>query len=210
MTYDDIVGQVMESVGTRDRVQIERAISATMEALGERLDPVDAGMVAEGLPHELAEPLRRHHDVHADFDVGDLYRRISSLAGIRLGLATEEAQVICRVVAQAASREALAHLRHLPMEFAVLFGPRPGGATAPHRATPPGAGRTLATGRPGSMHPVSESAPHRTHDESVASAANPHADSKISSSQGMTQERDDQDLAAGKAGSERPLSQGKS
>ena len=64
---------------------------------------------------------------------------------------------------------------------------------------------TLAAARPGSHHPLSEARPDRAHRESVARADNPHGDTKLSSSPGLTQEREDDSLARGHPGSHRPL-----
>jgi hypothetical protein len=70
---------------------------------------------------------------------------------------------------------------------------------------PPGAGMTLATGRPGSQHPVSEAHPETAQERSVVNAENPHAETKLSSSRGTTQERRAETLATGAPGSHRPL-----
>jgi hypothetical protein len=70
----------------------------------------------------------------------------------------------------------------------------------------PGRG-TLAEGRPGSHHPLSEARPERAHSHSVVRADNPHGDTKLSSAVGFTQEREQETLAAGHPGSDRPLSE---
>lgn len=60
-------------------------------------------------------------------------------------------------------------------------------------------GHTLADGKPGSRHPLSEANPSHGQSHSVAESANPHADTKLSSSKGTTQEREKEDLAEGKS-----------
>lgn len=45
--------------------------------------------------------------------------------------------------------------------------------------------------------------------ESVAKSENPHADTKLSSSHGLTQEREHDTLAEGRPGSKHPLSEAK-
>jgi hypothetical protein len=74
------------------------------------------------------------------------------------------------------------------------------------RTVDPGRGTTLATGRPGSRHPVSEAHEDRAHTESIARSDDPHGDTKLSSSRGLTQERLRETLAEGRPGPEHPVS----
>jgi hypothetical protein len=57
---------------------------------------------------------------------------------------------------------------------------------------------TLATGRPGSRHPLSESPPPAGHTHSAARSDDPHAETKLSSARGLTQERHDESLSTGR------------
>jgi hypothetical protein len=113
-------------------------------------------------------------------------------------------------LADALSEDVLTRLRrHMPGDMGQLFTPpraMTSTAAEPHGKHAPGPGSTLADGRPGSRHPLSEANP--AHRDSVARSENPHADTKLSSSAGMTQERVSDTLATGKPGSHRPLSEG--
>lgn len=60
----------------------------------------------------------------------------------------------------------------------------------------PGGTRPLSEARPGSRHPVSEAAPKDAQQHSVAED-NPHGDTKLSSTDGLTQEREHETLAEG-------------
>lgn len=98
---------------------------------------------------------------------------------------------------------------HFPALYAELFAPRPRAGEPPphvHRAQP-SVGATLATGRPGSLHPLSEGRPDQGHSHSVARSASPHEDTKLSTSRGSTQERLGETLAEGRPGPSRPLSE---
>jgi hypothetical protein len=53
---------------------------------------------------------------------------------------------------------------------------------------------------------VSESSAERAQQHSLAAATNPHDDSKVSSTAGMTQEQIGESLATGHPGSDKPLS----
>ncbi len=58
---------------------------------------------------------------------------------------------------------------------------------------------TVASSRPGSTHPLSESAPPAGHTHSVARNPSPHEETKLSASKGLTQERFDETLGTGRA-----------
>ncbi len=88
------------------------------------------------------------------------------------------------------------------MEDRAFAVPKPRGFMAASRGT-------LAEGRPGSAHPLSEARPERAQSQSVARADNPHGDTKLSSATGLTQEREGETLATGHLGSNRPLSERK-
>ncbi len=62
----------------------------------------------------------------------------------------------------------------------------------------PGSRRSLSTAAPGSEHPLSEAHGALEQHHSVAEA-NPHADTKLSSAAGLTQEREHESLARGRA-----------
>jgi hypothetical protein len=104
-------------------------------------------------------------------------------------------------------RRSLVH--HLPAALGVLFALPEPSPPAAHRPSsrPAGHPRTVAEGHTGSNRPLSESAPERAHAHSVAKNPNPHADTKVSSSEGPTQEREDETLASGRP-ARRPLSEG--
>jgi hypothetical protein len=63
--------------------------------------------------------------------------------------------------------------------------------------------RTLSEGKPGSRHPLSEARLDRAQSNSVARADEPHADTKLSSARGLTQERLHETLAVGRPGPKR-------
>jgi hypothetical protein len=63
-------------------------------------------------------------------------------------------------------------------------------------------GHTLATGRPGSRHPLSEAAPSAGQSDSVVANGNPHGDRKLSSAPDTAVA---DTLADGRPGSGAPL-----
>lgn len=96
--------------------------------------------------------------------VQELHYRLARRLGIEPGRAVEVAQIVCHAIAARLDLEHRAQLlSRLPGELRPLFEPPPSltvtTAAEPHLA---GTGHTLADGRPGSAHPLSESRPpHR-------------------------------------------------
>jgi hypothetical protein len=144
---------------------------------------------------------------HQDFDLAELHARVARREGVRLGLAVEHTGVVCQAVAEALSPAALYRLREaLPEPMGALFSPRAPGERFEHVHLDP-SHHTLAEGRPGSQHPLAETRVERAQTDSVVRADNPHEDTKLSSATGLTQEREQETLAAGHPGSSRPLSE---
>jgi uncharacterized protein (DUF2267 family) len=214
MDHEHFVRETMERGGFGSAEQAERAIEATLATIGHRLDAGEAEAVARELPAAYAQVLRASR-YERDFDVDELFRRVARREGIDVGFAREHAEVVCQIVGESLSDEGLALLRrHLPPPIAELFAPREAvepPEPAPHRtiARAPAPRTTLAEGREGSRHPVSEARPERGHAHSVARSADPHGDTKLSSSRGTTQERMHETLAEGAPpGPKRPVSGG--
>jgi uncharacterized protein (DUF2267 family) len=193
--------------------QAERVLVATLGALGQRLVAEEADALANELPAELAEPLRRASYVH-DFEPDELYERVARREGTSIGFAREHAEVVCQLLAEAVSPDVLLRLRkHLGAPWAELFVRRPPSTPPAHvvhrePSAPPRPRTTLSEGHPGSRHPVSVSRLDRAQTHSVARSDDPHGDTKLSSSHGLTQERQHDTLAEGQPGRKRPISEG--
>ncbi len=205
MTHDEFLSHVADRTGLPGLEAAERTVRAVLETLGERLSWPLIQAVAEDLPAPLAASLRGVTP-HQDFNLAEFHARVASRAGVRPGLAVEHTGVVCQLVAEALTPGSLHRLREaLPAPMSVLFTSREPDAPFEHVHLDPSR-RTLAEGRPGSQHPLSEAQPERAHSQSVARADNPHGDTKLSSSTGLTQEREEETLAAGHPGSDRPVS----
>src|SRR4029079_2041283 len=113
---------------------------------------------------------------------GALLARVSCPERVLRATAVEWVQAVCQSLYEALDTERRQLLaRRLPDEWAALLASAPRAPESDEpRGTLPGHGHTLATGRPGSRHPLSESAPRSGQAESVA-AENPHGDGKLSS-----------------------------
>ena len=188
--------------------QAEAAITATLDALGAALLPSERRTFAEVLGSDLASVVLASHAPKATLDTEGFYRRVQRHEAVRAGRAREHAQIVCHALAELLPPETTQLLtRRLPWLEPLLgaddLAPPPPSPEVLRRKDP---ANTLATGSPGSHRPLSTARPDRGQSESVAASENPHGATKLSSSHGLTQEREHETLATGHPGSKRPLS----
>lgn len=206
MIYERLLQEVAARAGLSSREATESAVAATLETLGERLLPLDASFVASELTEPLARMVRSRSSP-GEFDLPDFYARVARREGVAPGFGREHATVVCQALAELLPEETSFHLRQrLPGGFAELLQPRPELARPAHLHPIETRPSTLSSGRPGSQRPLSEASSDRAQVDSVARSGNPHAATKLSSTTGMSTERDHRTLAEGHAGSDRPLS----
>jgi uncharacterized protein (DUF2267 family) len=184
--YAELVEEVRRRTGIADAGRADRALVSVASVIGAALSEADADALAENLPSPLAERLRSGSGGAMLSDAHELYERVSSRAGTTPGLALEETQVILRLLAEIAQYEALQRARkHLPADVAALLWPRETPTEPPPRERIAEAPRvvheTLASGRPGSRHPLSEADHGNAQLHSVTRESNPHGDRKLSS-----------------------------
>ena len=210
MLYQDFFDQVMSRAGFDRRADGERAIAAVLETLGACLGAREREALAGELAEALRAPLTRHEPA-GGFDRAELFSRVALRENVALGFAIEHTEVVCELIAEALPDGALDVLRaEVGAELAALFVRR----ASPRLPHPPPHRHPLAVdapdmslsgGRPASFQPLSEARPEDGQTHSVARESNPHADSKLSSSPGLTQERLGESLAAGRVGSKHPI-----
>jgi uncharacterized protein (DUF2267 family) len=154
-----ILDEVMWRAGLFDRNAAGTALDATLESLGERLTAPDAVRLAEALSPQLAAALHRLAR-HTASSTSALYARIAVAEAVSPSVAVEHAQATCRALANALDADARALLEHrLPPDWAALFvlgSEQEQPFDPPPPGPPPGHGHTLATGKPGSSHPLAE------------------------------------------------------
>jgi uncharacterized protein (DUF2267 family) len=199
MTSEELIEEIAARAGLSG-AEAGCVLDAVFETLGERLGRPEVEAIADRMPAEAARMLR---DTRYDraFSLDELYRRVAEREGVALGFAVEHTACVCSLVATRLDDATLARLgRALPDKIAALFTAR-----APTEKPLPSAhGHTLADGRPGSHQPLNE-ARTRGQRDSVVETNNPHGDTKLSSSSGLTQEREHESIATGTAGSTTPV-----
>lgn len=207
---EEVMSQLPEETAghKRSSTAVEGAIRLVLEQLGAALSRLEAAALAEELPSELSEALTAKKVEHP-FDIDRVTWLLAVQLQLRAGQARELLDVICSTVAQAVRGEVLKRFRaELTEEEAALFQVRT--MPEPHlRQHVDPTRRTLAEGRSGGGRPLYAASMDRAQEHSVASNANPHADTKLSSARGLTQEREEESLATGRPGSTRPLNEAK-
>jgi uncharacterized protein (DUF2267 family) len=194
---DELISHVVLHSGLNPE-RAHAVLAAVVDGLRRQLGRPEAEALADQLPDELAAILRSEH-----YRGGSMAARVAAVEDVRMGQAIEHAASVMRAFADLLPGELLERLRRaLPAETAALLEP-----TAPEAAEHPMHHHrdTLAEGRPGSRHPLSEAGPARGQADSVVESANPHGDTKLSSSRGLTQEREQESLGTGRPGARRSL-----
>lgn len=206
--YQRVLLHVRQRTGLPSNTEAERAIAATVEALGLALR--DPYRVADWIPAPLCGFLLRgaHEESRGLLAVADrdsLFRTVKHLEQVPLAKAVELAEVVCEALADALDPDALAVLvRRLPPSIAELLRGAKRSPSVPGRH--PVSGSDLASGRPGSRHPLSEARSPLAHLHSVVVTSNPHSGTKISSGHQTTDDADST-LAGGRPGSVHPLAE---
>jgi uncharacterized protein (DUF2267 family) len=191
MTSQQFLAQVSERSGVADA---RGPVRAVLQSLAECLSRRQAEALADELPDEPAALLRNGNH-NQDLDRFDLESRVAQRAGLSRGAAVEWLFAVGRTLGESVRDEVLVPLRRdLPADVAGLLeaaGPLPAPEGVHHDVSK----RTLAEGASGHSHPLYAARPDTAQTESVARAANPHGDTKLSSATGLTQEREEESLA---------------
>ena len=198
ISSEDLVAHIAAHAGITSELAAMLAADVLAE-IASHLSTASRELVASEIPDPLADALRR-----GGSSAPPIEERILA-PGVTLGRAHELVSSVCLVLAEELSDEAIAALRAaLPPALARLFAaPTPEIARRSERRRAP----SMASGRPGSEHPISEAHADLAQPGSVADP-NPHASSKLSSSAGTTQERLHETLAEGEAGTDLPIADG--
>jgi uncharacterized protein (DUF2267 family) len=132
MKHDQFVGQVQARAHLPSNGDAERVIRATLETLGERLEPGLADNIAAQLPHEIAHHLLRTGPSFERLSLSDFFHRVCEreeyaicerdLPGSKLPDATFHARVVMEVLQEALTPGAVRKLRaELPREYQPLL-----------------------------------------------------------------------------------------
>lgn len=162
------------------------ALRTVLSGIGARLGAATRNLLAEELPPPF-DTMVEAGDASLPIEERMLAHAKSA------GEARELVASVGHVLVDVLSTDVVERLRDEPSLAPFLGEPAPEREHA--RTDRP---RGLAAGHFGSSHPLAEAHPDRVQAASVASTANPHDDSKLSSAHGTTQEQLHETLAEGR------------
>jgi uncharacterized protein (DUF2267 family) len=204
MDYEQFLDRVRLHSGLRNRSEAESAVCAVTEALGELLEHTHREEIAAHLPSPIAQMLRRHTP-DLELDEVAFLRRVASSVHRPEAFAIEQATSVLEALAEELEPEVRRALAaQLPDTMHRWLVPRT--SSPPPSVHHDPHGHRLADGHPGSSHPISEAKP-QAHSGSIAASDDPHAQTRLSSAHGLTQEREHEDLAEGNPTTARPLNE---
>ncbi len=191
--------------GLGDDSHARRAILATLQAFGARIPAPEREALARALPLELAGAVSAER-YRGEGCADDLYAAVARTERTQEGFGREHVQIVMGALGEELSAELDRRVeRALSPSLAELLrgSPRPDSEPPPYAQAHH---HSLATGKPGSVHPISDSPPRGAQTESIG-AKNPHGDTKLSSSDGETQEREHESLATAEPRTDREIAE---
>jgi uncharacterized protein (DUF2267 family) len=195
MQMERFLSAVQKHSGSSEEVARRASIDA-LEVFGQLLLKTDQKAVADELPDELADAIRRHQPGRT-FGVEELYDRIEVKHDASKSFQIEHAQAVLEALGRLIDKETRRRIvKHLPEEIGELVTPRDiKEVHGPEHHVTEESGRKMSTGKPGSSHPLSEGTSD-AHSNSVANADNPHGARKLST--GRQSPNEGHDLATGR------------
>lgn len=154
---DDLLRSVARRAGipAAPPAEVLGLVEATLTALASELPTNDVRALAQSLPTPLDYALR------ASELQGEFFERIARSTFVDLPAATERAESTLRALGEVLPGELLSRIiRHLPPNVARHLERESASPPPPH-PTHANVRGNLASGRPGSAHPLSESRPMR-------------------------------------------------
>jgi uncharacterized protein (DUF2267 family) len=157
MNEDLLMGRLEALAPFADRNEARRAFDATLQSMRRGLSDDEADWLAVALGPALSAPLLRE-SYAGELSADELYRWTKRNAKARKSVAVEQAQTVCRALAELLQPPELDRLkRHLPLVAPLLTVPDPAApAPPPRRIRSVPSDHTLAGGKPGSSRPLSE------------------------------------------------------
>lgn len=183
--------EVISRGGMRDRHEGRRAVTAVLPVLSEQL----SGRLRTRVGAHLVAPWRQLFESPSGreaLSVDELIRRVADREGVPPGFGLEHAQAVCQALVHHLPDHLRRNLRaDVPRDvWNRICKPTRRAGSAPDRTNldPAPPGGTLASGRAGSLRPVSEARPGQS--GSILIASDPHSSTKLSGSPGPAGQRE--------------------
>jgi uncharacterized protein (DUF2267 family) len=121
MQYHEFVGQVQNRARLGTTGEAVRAINATLETLGERIDEGEARHLAAQLPQEIGKYLEQAKTTES-FELDEFFERVATRETVDLPDSVHHARVVVDVLLEAVTPDQVDHLRaQLPGEYEELL-----------------------------------------------------------------------------------------
>lgn len=121
MQYHEFVGHVQNRARIGTTGDAVRAIHATLETLGERIDEGEAKHLAAQLPEEIGTYLEMAKTTES-FELDEFFERVAKRETVDLPDSVHHARVVVDVLLEAVTPAQAAHLRaQLPGEYEKLL-----------------------------------------------------------------------------------------
>ena len=158
--YERFLADVSVRAGFSSADQSEAAAQAVIAVVAALVPLAVRHDMKEALPEELAKVVDGSQELPLPADADAFYSAVASSEHVPIGFAKEHAGVVCQALRELLSNETLSRIRSaLGLPLAAIFRPRERYAAAPPKKVArawPDDRRTLSSGRPGGMHPLSE------------------------------------------------------
>lgn len=121
MQYHEFVGHVQNRARLGSTGAAVRAIHATLETLGERINEDEAEHLAAQLPHEVGAYLEQASTTES-FELDEFFERVAKREAVDLPDSVHHARVVLDVVLEAITPDQADHLHaQLPGEYEQLL-----------------------------------------------------------------------------------------
>jgi hypothetical protein len=197
---DEFIEDVARRAGPFEVEVVETAAGEVLAAVASHLSAIPAALSAA-----LGEGWVARMNAGRERDPADFDETVAAVAAATSVTPNQALELTDSVLAETAGRLSEAGRRELTGGLPAAWADRvvapspPAARAAPPAETHAGEGRTLATARPGSQHPVADARPAGAQAHSIAANPDPHADTKLGSTHGVQK---DDTLAKGKPGSD--------
>ncbi len=102
---------MQDRIGPAQPDEARRAITATLETLGERVSGGEASDLAEQLPEELKGPLQQASEDNEEFSLDEFLRRVGEREDVETDAARDHASAVMTVLKEAVSGGELDNIR---------------------------------------------------------------------------------------------------
>jgi len=119
MQYEEFRQRVEHRLGgNRSGGDADKAISAALQTLGERITGGEARDLAEQLPGKLQAPLQQADEAAEDFSIEEFFQRVAEREGLDINKARNDVPAVMTVLREALTQGALDDvMAQLPANF---------------------------------------------------------------------------------------------